>query len=555
MRRGHMRDYRGWGCLALLLLLTGILLFPVLVHQAPAVAGGVVLLVGSSLAGIGAYGLYRLSKYLQGRVIQLRQNLGANRHPYSLELVTTKGPIRLYNPFRGILVVGAAGSGKSESIALPLMRGFAGKGYSGVLYDFKFPSLTGDMHSFLAAQENPLPHYFLNFHDPLRSYRVNPLHSRYLPHTGYAREYATAIVSNLMQESIRRPDFWTRSATDLLTACIWYLRSEHPDMCDLPHVLALITSPDEALLKTLSQNEQCAQLIVSILGALERGAESQVSGVVGTLQGAVAQINTPEVCYLFGGDDFSLDINDPANPIVLSLGSHPSLASTYAPLCSLVITVATRLMNQPGKHHCFLLLDEGPTVFIPHLELLPNTARSNRLATVFMCQDLAQLVDMYGQEKADVLSAALNSHFYGRVSSSKTARFMSEQFGRYDQVYTTSSASHSWRQWLGGSMGRSETVQERYKIRTSEFLSFPVGHFAGIAVESNAAEFNAQFKVPARPPQVPLPQPAAGGDMLEYYRQVRREVNSILVAVDAPRESGPGKRPGQDAASRFRLDV
>ncbi|MBX0335587.1 TraM recognition domain-containing protein [Pontibacter sp. HSC-14F20] len=232
------------------------------------------------------------------------------------------------------------------------------------------------------------------------------------------------------------------------------------------------------------------------------------------------------------------------------MGSHPSLAGTYAPLCSLVITVATRLMNQPGKHHSFLLLDEGPTVFIPHLEVLPNTARSNRVATVFMCQDLAQLVDMYGQEKADVLSAALNTHFYGRVSSSKTARFMSEQFGRYDQVYTTSSASRNWRQWLGGSVGQSETVQERDKIRASEFLSFPVGRFAGIAVESNAAGFNAQFKVLSRPPQVALSRPATAGSAAGYYRQVRLEVDSLLVRADSKQENA-----GQGPKSRFELDV
>ncbi|MBX0335588.1 type IV secretory system conjugative DNA transfer family protein [Pontibacter sp. HSC-14F20] len=296
MRRGQLKDYSGCGCLALLLLFLSFGLLTVLVHQAPAVAGGIVLVMGTSLAGIGLYWLYKLFQYLLGRVSWIGQGLRAGKHPYSLELSTTRGPIRLFNPFRGIFVVGAAGSGKSESIALPLMAGFARKGYSGVIYDFKFPGLAMDMHSFLAAQENPLPHYFLNFHDPLGSYRVNPLHPRYLPNVSYAREYAAAIVSNLMRESIRRPDFWTRSATDLLTACIWYLRSEHPEMCDLPHVLALVTSPDERLLKTLSQNEQCRQMTVSILSAMERGADSQVSGVVGTLQGAVAQINTPEIC-------------------------------------------------------------------------------------------------------------------------------------------------------------------------------------------------------------------------------------------------------------------
>lgn len=111
----------------------------------------------------------------------------------------------------------------------------------------------------------------MDFNNPAASYRVNPLNPRYLPNTSYAREYAQAIISNLMKESIKKPDFWTRSATDLLTACIWYLKEERPDICDLPHVLAMITSNDTALLKTLQKNVQTAQMTVSIYNAMERG--------------------------------------------------------------------------------------------------------------------------------------------------------------------------------------------------------------------------------------------------------------------------------------------
>ncbi|EGX26703.1 hypothetical protein BSEG_04624, partial [Phocaeicola dorei 5_1_36/D4] len=100
--------------------------------------------------------------------------------------------------------------------------------------------------------------------------------------------------------------------------------------------------------------------------------------------------------YIFSGDDFSLNVNDPQNPIVLTVGSYPTLTQTFAPLCSLVITVATKLMNQPAKAPSFVLLDEAPTIFVPNLEVLPNTGRSNKVATVLMCQDLAQLTDGYG---------------------------------------------------------------------------------------------------------------------------------------------------------------
>lgn len=93
----------------------------------------------------------------------------------------------------------------------------------------------------------------------------------------------------------------------------------------------MITSNDVALLKTLQKNEQTAQMTISIYNAMERGADSQVSGVIGTLQGAIAQINTPELMYIFSKDDFSLDVNDPANPILLTVGSYPTLTSTFAP--------------------------------------------------------------------------------------------------------------------------------------------------------------------------------------------------------------------------------
>ena len=73
-------------------------------------------------------------------------------------------------------------------------------------------------------------------------------------------------------------------------------------------------------------------MTVSIYNAMERGADSQVSGAIGTLQGAIAQINTPELMFLFSGDDFSLDVNDPQNPIILTVGSYPTFNTDFCPI-------------------------------------------------------------------------------------------------------------------------------------------------------------------------------------------------------------------------------
>lgn len=450
---------------------------------------------------------------------------------WAVTIPTHEGAVIVGNPFRGIFIAGAAGSGKSESVAVPLLLEFIRKGFAGIVYDFKFPALDNDITAFINATGSDLRHFCLNFSDPYRTDFVNPIKPEYVPNTSYAREYAVSIVANLTKESIKNPDFWSRSATDVLTACIWYLREEHPEICDIPHVLAMVGSNGTALLNTLQKNIITEQMVRSVYDALQRGADNQVSGVLGTLQGAVAQINTPEMMWVFSRDGCPLDLNDPEAPAVLTVATNPTTVQTLSPLCSLVITVATKLMNQPGKAPSFVLLDEAPTIFIPHLETIPNTGRSNKIATVLMCQDLAQLADGYGDKKADVLFAACNSHFYGRVASSKTAEVFSRQFGKTDTVFTTRSENKGAISPFK-SKGQSEGVQERDIYRPSVFMELQVGEFIGRTVESATPVFHGHFKqVDSRCRQLVTEQPerfVLGSDVMDYYKQVREDIKSVL---------------------------
>lgn len=538
MQQGELKKPKNGCLIALVAMLFGPMILTTVLFPAVAlfaaigqfkkgyISSGITLVIISIVLGFVWYKLFQWWTNRKNKDPYTNKNFKENRQ--SVELSTKQGKIIMNNPFRGFFVVGAAGSGKSESVAVPLLEQFIKKGFSGIVYDFKFPTLANDVQCFIDANRSDLSHYFLNFNNPHQSHRVNPLNPEYLPNTSYAREYAQAIISNLMKESIQKPDFWSRSATDLLTACIWYLKEERPDICDLPHVCAMITSNDTVLLETLQKNTTTAQMTISIYNAMKRGADGQTAGVIGSLQGAIAQINTPELMYIFGGDDFSLDVNDPNNPTVLTVGSYPTLTTTLAPLCSLVITVGTKLMNQPNKKESFVLLDESPTVFIPNIEVLPNTGRSNKIATVLMCQDLSQLTDGYGKEKADVLFAACNNHFYGRVSSSKTSETLSKQFGKVDKVYISDSLSRETTSIIGKTHGRSESVQERDWIKPSDFLDLQIGQFAGVTVESNKPRFKTQFLPIKRAVFNGLNNPNSQGDIYGYYRQVRSDIDKMF---------------------------
>lgn len=197
------------------------------------------------------------------------------------------------------------------------------------------------------------------------------------------------------------------------------------------------------------------------------------------------------------------------------------------------------MMNQPNKEQSFVLLDEAPTCYIPNLEVLPNTGRSNKIATVIMCQDLSQLTDGYGKEKADVLFSSCNNHFYGRVASSHTSEVLSKQFGKEDRTYVTKSSGKSLGLTVNQSKGTNETVQERDAMKPAQFLKLDVGQFAGIAVESNSDAFCFRFKPVDRTTVSSITLPDHQDDIYAYYNQVRKDIDEILgVVKEEPENTG-----------------
>ena len=116
-----------------------------------------------------------------------------------------------------------------------------------------------------------------------------------MPVMAYAEEFAQAILSNLMPETIQKKDFWTRSAQALLIATIWYLKKHRPNWCTLPHAIALLCSPDyEKLVSLLSEDPETASLVASLKVAIDKGADNQLAGVLASIQITLARIHSPE---------------------------------------------------------------------------------------------------------------------------------------------------------------------------------------------------------------------------------------------------------------------
>ena len=459
---------------------------------------------------------------------------------HSITINTQRGYLNVPNPYRGSLIIGSSGSGKSASIGNAFLHQFVKKGFCGIVYDFKFPTLVNVVNTalHLYSENTDLEYYIINFQDLSRSHRFNPLAPENIPTVAHAEEYARAIVNNLDTNTIKHREFFANSAIAWLAALIWFYRSEHPEHCTLPHVINTALYPDYThVISMLEGNPQSADMVRSIATAIRNKADKQIAGVIASLQIMVTRINSPEIAWVLTGSDFDMNINDPQHPKLLCLGSDPGLVDTFSPVISLIITVALKQMNQQGKRKSFVLLDEAPTLYIPKFEVIPATARSNKVASVYMAQDIAQMVDMFGREKAEVIIANLSNQFYGKVSSVQTAKAVSEMIGKEDQLITNRSQGSS-RGTKGNrnlSYNTSTSSQERALIKPQEVMQLRPGEFIGQTVESSLPYFRVQTKETKVSPAYGIAAFSTFGDadnqhqsIQANFQRIRREVAAIV---------------------------
>ena len=190
-----------------------------------------------------------------------------------------------------------------------------------------------------------------------------------------------------------------------------------------------------------------------------------------------------------------------------------------------------------------MFLDEAATVYVPGLELLPATARSNKVATIYMTQDLAQMTDAYGPEKMKVMVSNLNNQFFGKVNSLDTAKFISELVGREDkEMYSTSTGKSQGGTGSGSnSSNLSTSYQERSLVRVQDAIGLQQGEFIGQTVETDKTFFQGTIsRADATGERFPLHPVATFGDpagegadtlsavVQENYQRVSREVRETL---------------------------
>jgi hypothetical protein len=108
------------------------------------------------------------------------------------------------NPFRGTMVIGTPGSGKSFGVINPAIRQMIAKGFCLCIYDFKFPDLAQIAYYHYLLKKSKESDYNYSFHvinlnEVEKSKRVNPFHKKYIQTLAEAQEMAESMVSSLQK--------------------------------------------------------------------------------------------------------------------------------------------------------------------------------------------------------------------------------------------------------------------------------------------------------------------------------------------------------------------
>lgn len=394
-----------------------------------------------------------------------------------------KGWINIVNPFRGILVLGSPGSGKSYSVYEPLIDQMMSKGYAMCVYDYKYPTLSKNVYNKLLQYKGRYkvtPDFcVLNFDDPMHSLRANPTHPSYIVDQADCAEIAELVMLNINKVAREKNDFFTESSKALLDGVFWYLRT-HEDgrYCTFPHAIEFLNQDYRKVIAMLVSDPDVKTKISSFADAFEAGANDQLQGMIASTRIPLGKFTSRNLYWILTGDDFNLDINDPQNPKILCIGNNPDREIIYGTCIALYTSRMFKRINHPGRVKSAVLLDEMPTIFLPGVDKILNTCRSNGVVFVVGGQDVTQFVRDYGKKESDVLINTPGTTLTGQVTG-ETAKTMANAFGKLDRVRESESIGRS-----NDSVSISMQEKEIMPIRKIETLS--TGTFFGRVADTHS---------------------------------------------------------------------
>lgn len=439
---------------------------------------------------------------------------------FKVRLKTQGRPLVLDNIRRGISVMASAGSGKTESVIHGFMEHFKKHGFSGIIHDYKDFEIT-EM-AWPMWKNAGVPFHIISF-GPIYA-RVNPIAPQYLPDEESVHEVSRVLLENLMEH--REGDdnsssrFFKDAAEGLISGLIWRLKTDYPDYCTLPHLMALYQHVGiKSLVKFLRADINSRAMADAFISGV--GSERQTAGVLSTLSNAIKKISTRKIFMVLSANDIPLSINNVENPTVMALVNNPQKDASLSPVIATIIHTVTKQMSQRQRNPSFMLLEEAATLRLLNMHRIPATLRSYNIVTLYVLQDKIQNDMMYGEKASKAILSNLSYQFFGKVNDPDSAKY----YERFFEIVKMPTRSISKNTGLSLEQRITKGEKEVSKRRAEVFFRLRPGEFV---VFADGKDRKVRFPWPQIQKGLPKPKTYTERELQEHYLKVHSEIRSIF---------------------------
>jgi hypothetical protein len=459
---------------------------------------------------------------------------------YYLKGKARKSWINIINPFRGTLIGGSPGSGKSYFVIRHIITQHIQKGFSMLIYDFKYDDLTKIAYNALLQHGHLYKvkptQYVINLEQIM--HRANPLEPETMLDITDAIDASRTIMLGLNREWIKKQgDFFVESPINFITAIMWFLRKyQDGRFCTLPHVIELAQVDYKELFEVLLQEPEIEVLINPFISAWQNEAYEQLEGQVASAKISLARLSSPQLYYVLSGNDFSLDINNPDEPKIVCLANNPQKSQVNGAVLSLYINRINKLVNQKNRQKCSMIFDEFPTIYFIGIDNLIATARSNKVAVTLAVQDYSQLKKDYGRDQAEVIMNIVGNIICGQVTGD-TAKQLSERFGKINQQKESVSINSQ-------DTSVSRSTQLDFAIPASKIAGLSSGEFVGMVADDPTNKISLKVfhneiqndhdsirKEELSYQPIPTVRDIDQAEVLRNYQQIKNDIKAIVQDV------------------------
>lgn len=395
----------------------------------------------------------------------------------------------LVNIKRGVSVQGAAGSGKTASVAGHILKSMGERNVPALVYDYKNFELVEVVLWFY--RESTIPIHAFAPHDPDKSIFLNPIDPAILKNDEDVSLMCKCIVQNIMAKDNKAGDnFFVQAAEGAIIGAIYVLRDKYPHFCSFPYLAGIfLTKEADELVEFIELSPAASVHARAFLDG--KDSEKQMAGVKASLSNAFRVFAVPNIFYCMQKNTIGLNINNKDNLSVLCLVNIPKYDEIYSPILSIVTQAVISSMSERNQEPSYILLDEAPTLRINRIGKVPATMRSFDIATIYMLQDKVQAQVQMGLDRMKEVLANLSTLFFGKTNEPDTAKFFESYFETI-KIKTKSTSKKAG--WGGADRRISEAEKDEKKHKSFEMFKRSAGEF--FVFNEKGENYDAKIRLP-----------------------------------------------------------